>query len=78
MLKNADTRKSVFEIDDFRSRQRPHKTAEACWIELRDARGKLQGKWDPTGDLLEIQQRGVKSRYRLIRGQKTISRSTLV
>lgn len=38
---------------------------EPQWIELRDALGKLQGKWNPDAGVLEIQRRGVKTRYRL-------------
>ena len=33
------------------------------WVELRDGRGKLQGKWDPVARVLEIQARGVRTRY---------------
>lgn len=33
------------------------------WVELRDGRGKLQGKWDPVERVLEIQARGVRTRY---------------
>ncbi len=33
------------------------------WVELRDGAGKLQGKWDPVAGVLEIQRRGVKTRY---------------
>ena len=33
------------------------------WVELRDAFGRLQAKWDPVVGVLEIQARGVKSRY---------------
>ena len=33
------------------------------WVELRDGAGKLQGKWDPAAGVLEIQRRGVKTRY---------------
>lgn len=36
---------------------------EAEWVELRDGAGKLQGKWDPVAGVLEIQRRGVKTRY---------------
>ena len=32
-------------------------------VELRDREGKLQGKWDPAAGVLEIQRRGVKTRY---------------
>ena len=35
----------------------------AEWVELRDGEGKLQGKWDPAAGVLEIQRRGVKTRY---------------
>jgi hypothetical protein len=37
----------------------------ANWVELRDDAGKLQGKWDPVARMLEIQRRGVKTRYPL-------------
>ncbi len=33
------------------------------WVELRDGRGKLQGKYDPAAGVLEIQRRGVRTRY---------------
>ena len=33
------------------------------WVELRDGRGKLQGKYDPVKGVLEIQRRGVRTRY---------------
>lgn len=33
------------------------------WVELRDGAGKLQGKWDPAARVLELQRRGVKTRY---------------
>ena len=36
---------------------------EREWVELRDGAGKLQGKWDPVAGVLEIQRRGVKTRY---------------
>jgi len=39
---------------------------ESGWLELRDALGKLQGKWDPVNGVLEIQRRGVKTRYCLV------------
>ena len=39
---------------------------EFRWFELRDAQGKLQGKWDPDAGVLEIQRRGVKSQYLLM------------
>jgi YD repeat-containing protein len=35
------------------------------WIELRDARGKLRAKWDPSGRVLEIQERGQVARWRV-------------
>ncbi len=34
-----------------------------CWLELCD---QLQGEWDPGTGVLEIQARGVKTRYRLV------------
>ena len=43
----------------------PSPEGEARWIDLRDALGKLQAKWDPNAGILEIQRRGVKTRYRL-------------
>lgn len=43
----------------------PSSVGEAHWFDLRDALGKLQGKWDPDAGILEIQRRGVKTRYRL-------------
>ncbi len=33
------------------------------WVELRDASGKLQAKYDPATGVLEIQRRGVRTRY---------------
>ncbi len=33
------------------------------WVELRDERGKLQAKYDPAAGVLEIQRRGVRTRY---------------
>ena len=33
------------------------------WVELRDAQGKLQGKWDPVACVLEIQARGITTWY---------------
>jgi hypothetical protein len=39
------------------------KRGNESWVELRDGVGKLQGKWDPVTGVLEIQRRGVKTRY---------------
>ena len=39
------------------------------WVELRDEAGKLQGMWNPAAGVLEIQRRGVKTRYWLHAGQ---------
>jgi hypothetical protein len=33
------------------------------WVELRDASGKLQAKYDPAAGVLEIQRRGARMRY---------------
>ena len=43
----------------------PSSAGEAHWFDLRDALGKLQAKWDPETGILEIQRRGVKTRYHL-------------
>ncbi len=45
------------------------------WVELRDARGKLQAKYDPAAGVLEIQRRGVRTRYVL--GEADISEASL-
>ena len=44
---------------------------EPGWLELRDALGKLQAKWDPVNGVLEIQRRGVKTRYWLVFGERS-------
>ena len=49
-----------------RNATQPSPELEAHWVELRDDRGKLQGKWDPDAGILEIQRRGVMSRYLLM------------
>ena len=73
MIMKEDTQRTEFKTDHYQARQQSHESFGACWVELRDARGKLQGKWDPVGGVLEIQQRGVKTRYWLVTGERSIS-----
>ncbi len=44
-------------------------TNRGGWIELRDGTGRLQARYDPARNLLEIQRRGVKTLYDLTRWQ---------
>ena len=42
------------------------------FADLRDDAGKLQARWYPDAGILEIQRRGVKTRYRLFCGNASV------
>ena len=59
-------RKVKYDAADIRIVAEPTMTGLRC-ADLRDDTGKLQGRWYPDVGVLEIQRRGVKTRYWLSR-----------